>query len=204
MLRIRHVDPQGVDAMALLREASADARALYPESFAASDPSPTNGPLPARGVYVVAYVDGQPLACGALRPVDASVAELRRMYVHRDHRRQGLASAVLAHLLGEARRLGYSRLVLETGHRQLPAMRLYESHGFRRTAPFGDHIDDPTSVCYARSIDEDSHADFKGSAPLRHARRECGQGRKGAGQETRRAEGEDRPLAGRRGEEAGG
>ena len=61
---IRDVDPQGVDALALLNEASVDARALYPELFAGTTGSATNEPLVERGVYVVAYVDERPLACG--------------------------------------------------------------------------------------------------------------------------------------------
>jgi putative acetyltransferase len=152
MLSIRNVDPQGADAMGLLHEAVVDARALYPELFAGRQASATNGPPEERGIYVIAYVDGRPLACGAIRPLDAEVAEVRRMYVHREHRRQGLATAVLSHLVREARGLGYSSLVLETGYRQVFAMRFYEAHGFQRIAPFGEHVNDPTSVCYGRAI----------------------------------------------------
>ena len=149
---IRDVDPQGVDALALLHEASVDARALYPELFAGTTGSATNEPLVERGVYVVAYVDERPLACGALRPLDRSTAELRRIYVHRGHRRHGLARAVIEHLEREAVRLGFDRLVLETGYRQEPAMRLYESGGFRRVPPFGPYAGDPTSVCFERVL----------------------------------------------------
>jgi putative acetyltransferase len=149
---IRNVDPQGVDALALLQEASADARALYPELFAGVTASATNGPLPAGAAYVVAYVDGQAVACGAIYPLDDGVAEVKRMYVHRSRRRQGLAAAVLRHLEAEARRLRYHRLVLETGYRQEPAMRLYEAHGFERIAPYGEYVNDPTSVCFARTL----------------------------------------------------
>jgi len=152
VLSIRNVDPQGADAMALLHEASVDARALYPELFEESSVSATNNPLPERGVYVIAYVDGRPLACGAIRPLDAATAEVKRMYVHREHRRLGLGSAVLSHLLGEARRLGYSRLMLGTGYKQVAAMRLYEAHGFQRVPPFGEYINDPTSVYYGLVI----------------------------------------------------
>jgi len=134
--------------MALLREAALDARELYPELFSADTPFPTNTPLPERGSYVVAYADDRPLACGAIWPYEANVAEVRRMYVHRDHRRRGLAQAVLSHLVGRARELGYARLVLETGFRQVAATRFYETAGFTRIAPFGKYADDPTSVCY--------------------------------------------------------
>ena len=51
-----------------------------------------------------------------------------------------------------ARTQGFRRLVLETGYRQVPAMKLYESCGFQRIAPFGRYQEDPTSVCYKKSI----------------------------------------------------
>lgn len=153
---IRGVDPQGATALALLHEAWLDARALYPELFTGQEnKAPGNPPLGVRSIYVVAYLDDRPLACGSIVPFDGeagTTAEVRRMYVHREHRRRGLGRAVLAHLEREALRLGYARLVLETGKRQLPAMQLYETHGFRRIPPFGPHVGDPTSVCYERLL----------------------------------------------------
>lgn len=152
MLVIKDVDPQGADALALLHEASLEARALYPELFSSDCPPATNVPLGEGSVYVVAYVDGCPVACGAFRPLEDSTAELRRLYVHRDHRRKGLARAVLEHLKQAAVRLAYRRLVLETGYKQIAAMRLYESLGFLQIRPFGEYANDPTSVCYERII----------------------------------------------------
>lgn len=150
---VQGVDPQGRDALALLHEAALDARALYPELFDGVPANATNSPLEDGGVYLVAYVDGVPLACGALRPLSLTVAEVRRMYVHREHRRKGLARKVLTHLVQEARRMGYSQLVLETGYKQAPAMRLYEASGFARIAPFGAYANDPTSVCYGLNLE---------------------------------------------------
>lgn len=149
---ISNVDPQGRDALALLKEASTDARALYPELFAGTTADAANDPLLERSVYVVAYVDGVPLACGALRPLDRAVAEVRRMYVDREHRRKGLARKVLTNLMEQAIRLGYGRLVLETGYKQLPAMLLYEACGFVRIEPFGEYVGDSTSVCYELNL----------------------------------------------------
>ncbi|WP_396271121.1 GNAT family N-acetyltransferase [Ideonella sp.] len=152
MLVIKDVDPQGADAMALLHEASLDARALYPELFTDGSPSATNAPLGERSVYIVAYARGLPVACGAFRPLSESTAEVRRMYVHREHRRQGTARAVLAHLEQAALQLGYCRFVLETGCKQVPAMRLYEALGFRRIPAFGEYVHDPISVCYELAL----------------------------------------------------
>jgi GNAT superfamily N-acetyltransferase len=147
MVHIENVDPLGEAALSLLREAAIDARALYPELH--SDGSwPANTPLQKDEVYVAARLDELPLACGALRRIDSQTAEVRRIYVHRDHRRKGLARAVLAYLQREAQRLGYRRLLLETGYKQFESMQLYESLGFHRIPPFGDYQNDPTSVCY--------------------------------------------------------
>lgn len=104
---IREVDPLGADAMALLREAALDARTLYPELFTDRSLPPTNHPLSERSAYVVAYIGEAPLACGSIMQYETTVAEVRRMYVHREHRRLGLGRAVLARLLTLARQLGY-------------------------------------------------------------------------------------------------
>ena len=147
-LRIEDIDPQGEQALALLREAAVDARALYPELICADAPWPTNPPLEIGGVYVCAFLGQAPVGCGALRALGEDTAEVLRMYVHREHRRQGIARAVLAHLIARAQSLGYARLVLETGCKQSAAIALYESFGFRQIPPFSEYENDPTSVCY--------------------------------------------------------
>jgi putative acetyltransferase len=146
------VDPRGDDATALLREAALEARALYPELFPPGAPWPDNAPTPERGVYLVAYADGKPVACGALRPLDADTAELRRMFVTAGARRRGIAQALLAELEKRAAALGYRTLRLETGNRQLPAAALYEACGFVRIPAFGEYRDDPVSVCFEKHI----------------------------------------------------
>lgn len=151
-LLIKEVDPQEEDALALLYEAAIEARALYPELHPPGSPWPENTPTPARGIYLVAYLDGEPVACGALRPLEETVAEVLRMYVARHARRKGLAQSILRELEAAAARFGYRTLRLETGYRQLPAMALYESYGFRRIEPFGEYSNDPTSVCYEKDI----------------------------------------------------
>jgi GNAT superfamily N-acetyltransferase len=149
---IRSVDPRCADALDLLHEAVVDARALYPELFEGRTAQATNAAFAEGDLYLLAYVNDKALASGAFRALEPLTAEVRRMYVHRDHRRQGLASQVLRALTVQAQLRGYSRLVLETGHKQLPAMRLYESFGFERIPAFGAHADDPGSICYALNL----------------------------------------------------
>lgn len=151
-IKFAEADPQGADAMGLLREAAIEARQLYPELFAPGAPWPVNPPTPHRGVYLVAYVDDQPVACGALRPLDAHAVEVRRMFVTHGARRRGMAQAMLAELEKRAVAFGYRVMRLETGKRQASAMALYEKLGFRRIPPFGAYANDPVSVCFEKRI----------------------------------------------------
>jgi putative acetyltransferase len=151
-VRVLPADPQGAEALALLREAAVEARQLYPELFKHDAPWPTNPPVGERGAFLLAYVGDELAGCGALRMMDATTAEVRRMFVRASARRVGVARAVLAHLEIEARALGYNVLRLETGVRQQAAMALYERAGFKRIPPFGEYAGDPTSVCFEKRI----------------------------------------------------
>lgn len=151
-VRVLSADPQGAEALQLLREAAVEARQLYPGLFSPDSPWPTNPPVGERGAFLLAYLGEALAGCGALRMIDATTAEVRRMFVRGSARRAGIGRAVLAHLEWEARALGYSALRLETGIRQQPAMALYEAAGFKRIPPFGEYARDPTSVCFEKRI----------------------------------------------------
>lgn len=152
LLSIEAVDPQDPQALKLLAEAAIEARALYPGLFAPDAPAPGNAPLQAREVYLLAWRGGQPVGCGALRLRDAFTGEVRRMFVTRHARRDGVARALVERLEQQALALGYRHLVLETGHRQDPAIALYRSCGWRRIAAYGSHVGDPTSVCFGKAL----------------------------------------------------
>ena len=151
-ISIVEADPQGADALALLRAAALEARQLYPELFEPGMPWPTNDPTPSRGLYVLAYLDDTPVAMGAHRPLNDRQTELRRTYVATVARRTGLARKVIAWLEQHALEQGFSEVLLETGYKQLAAMRLYEACGYCRVEPFGQYAGDPTSVCYAKLL----------------------------------------------------
>lgn len=95
-----------------------------------------------------AWSDGQLLGCGALKQLDPRHGEVKSMRTPPAHRRKGVARAMLAHIISEARARSYRRLSLETGSMPAfePARRLYESFGFTYCSPFADYVDDPNSV----------------------------------------------------------
>lgn len=138
--------------MSLLREAAIEARALYPELHSAKDPWPVNTETPPKGTYLIAYLDGTPIAMGAHRPLDNKCSEVRRMFTHASARRSGAAKAILKALEAHAVLNGFTELKLETGIRQEPAIALYNSMGYHRIEGFGSYRNDPTSVCLAKSL----------------------------------------------------
>jgi putative acetyltransferase len=145
-------DPLGEDALTLLAEAVAEARRRYPEQFDPEAPAPTNAPVPSRGVFLLVRDGGAAVACGALRPLDAQCAEVRRMFVTARARRIGVARRLLTELESQGRRLGFRALRLETGVRQPEAIALYEAARFRRIPAYGPHVGDPHSVCFEKAL----------------------------------------------------
>lgn len=92
--------------------------------------------------------DGGALAgCGALKELDAEHGEIKSMRTHADHLRKGAGAQMLVHMISVARERGYRRLSLETGSSDafVPAMALYEAHGFQYCPPFGGYVEDPFS-----------------------------------------------------------
>jgi putative acetyltransferase len=86
--------------------------------------------------------DGNEIAgVGALKALGDGVGELKSMRTHPGHLRKGVATALLAHMIDEARGRGYRRLSLETGSGDAfePALALYRRFGFVNGGPFSDY-----------------------------------------------------------------
>ena len=106
-----------------------------------------------RGAFLVATRERRPVGCGAVRRIEEQTGEIKRMYVTPEERGHGVGRALLAALEAEARALGLSRLVLETGVRQQEAIALYRRAGFLDAAPFGEYVSSPLSLCMAKDLD---------------------------------------------------
>ncbi|MEM6345535.1 MAG: GNAT family N-acetyltransferase [Bacteroidota bacterium] len=97
--------------------------------------------------------DEQFVACGAIKAFDAQTMEVKRMFVAETHRNQGIASTLLKGLEKWILELGYQKSILETGVRQLAAIRLYEKNAYQRIPNYGQYVDQPSSVCFAKHLD---------------------------------------------------
>lgn len=107
---------------------------------------------PGLGTFVITRVDGRAVGCGALRRLDETTAEVKRMWVEPALRGRGVAKEVLDHLETAARVMGVSRLVLETGIYQAEAIGLYRRVGFNPVRCWGEYADVLTRVCLEKRI----------------------------------------------------
>jgi len=101
---------------------------------------------------VVAYQYENPVGCGAIKPFSATEAEVKRMFIHSDHRKQGIAAKVLNELEHWAAELGFSACVLETGKKQPEAIALYQKVGYHITPNYGQYIGVDNSVCMHKTL----------------------------------------------------
>lgn len=92
------------------------------------------------GQLLLAYVGDALAGCGAMRAladVDyANACEMKRLFVRPAFRRFGLGRALAEALLDEARRAGYSVMLLDTLDDMESARALYEDLGFAEVPPY--------------------------------------------------------------------
>jgi len=152
-IQIRRSALASPDAIQLLSELNLELSGAFPEPGATHFSLQDSQVAPGQGAFVVAYLDDLAIGCGAIRRVDEATAELKRMYVRPSSRGQGVGSSLVAALEREARVLAVARVVLETGNRLVPAIKLYESMGYVRIPLFGEYLSSPdTSICFGKSL----------------------------------------------------
>jgi putative acetyltransferase len=113
-------------------------------------------------VFLIAFDDaGTPVGCGALRQLDDTSAEVKRMFVEPQARGTGVATAVLRALEQAAVANGWTTVRLETGTGQPDAIRFYEREGYLPIPAYGDYIGCETSLCYERVLSSGVPADAR-------------------------------------------
>lgn len=144
-IRIEKEDPREPDCAALVHALDAYFAALYPaESNHLLDIETLARPEMR---FFVARRGVETLGCGALWLHGGDYGEVKRVYVRPEARGLKLGRLILDRLEKEARDNALLLMRLETGIHQPEALGLFETHGFRRCAVFGDYpADDPNSV----------------------------------------------------------
>lgn len=149
MFLIAFEDPASLDSISLMEELSATLAEITGDGGKASfDPNDVRAP---NARFAVARdSQGHAIGCGAFRPLQIGVAEIKRMYSRPSA--AGAGSAILAFLEAEATSLGYEVLWLETRIVNQRAVSFYERRGYSRIPNFGKYIGNTKAVCFEKRL----------------------------------------------------
>lgn len=100
---------------------------------------------------IVLYEEENAVGCGAIKLYDQSSAELKRMFVIPEFRGKGYASKILSELENWAKELGFESVILETGSKQLEAIKLYEKT-YERIENYGQYKGVENSMCFKKDL----------------------------------------------------
>jgi GNAT superfamily N-acetyltransferase len=101
---------------------------------------------------VIAYQDNQAIGCGAFKKLDNETIEIKRMYVKFAHRGSGTAQAILNSLELWASEKGFKKCILETGNRQVEAIKFYKKSGYKSIPNYGQYIHMEDSNCFEKLV----------------------------------------------------
>jgi DNA-binding MarR family transcriptional regulator/GNAT superfamily N-acetyltransferase len=136
-LTIERVDPASPIARWCIAQYFAELERRFESGFdPAASPIVDRDFVPPMGAFLVAFVDGEPVACGGIKSGPPGVGTLKRMWVAGTVRGLGIGRRVLEALEAQARDLGLGVVRLETNRALQEAIRFYRSAGFREVSPF--------------------------------------------------------------------
>lgn len=141
LVELRQVDPESLDAQRCLRAYFAELNRRAPQRGFNPTKGATAMPYevsPPNGAFVVAYLRGEAIGCGAVKHHRDDVSDLKRMWVAESARGLGLGRRLLDHLEGLAREHGSRKARLETGDVLAEAIALYRSAGYAEVPAFND------------------------------------------------------------------
>ncbi|MGA8049670.1 MAG: GNAT family N-acetyltransferase [Burkholderiales bacterium] len=102
---------------------------------------------PPAGRLYIALENGIATGCVALRGLDETTAEMKRLYVRAGARSEGLGRRLAIKAIDAARKIGYARVVLDTLPKMHEAALLYRSLRFQKIAPYLA-CPTPGAICY--------------------------------------------------------
>lgn len=148
LLRTDYTNPDFIDLVKLLdaelRESDGDAHPFYAQYNKIEN---------IRNV-IVAYSDDVPAGGGAIKKYNDEIAEIKRMFVKPEFRGQGISKNILKELESWAEELDFSECILETGKKQLAAIKLYQSSGYKVIPNYDQYAGAELSVCMKKNISQ--------------------------------------------------
>jgi len=110
---------------------------------------------PPRGALFLALLNGESAGCVALKPLENTICEMKRLYVRPQFRGQGIGKALTTCLINQARALAYQKMRLDTVPTMQEAIVLYRSLGFYDIPPY---YSNPIEGTYYMELNLGPHA----------------------------------------------
>ena len=101
---------------------------------------------------VLLYADSEPVASGCFKKFDENTVEIKRMFVQKSYRGQGLSKKVLMELEKWAMEKGYAAAVLETSIHFETALRLYRNSGYKSIPNYPPYAGLTESICLKKEL----------------------------------------------------
>ncbi|MCU0424678.1 MAG: GNAT family N-acetyltransferase [Candidatus Kapabacteria bacterium] len=101
---------------------------------------------------IVAYYEGIPVGCGAMKPYSETIGEIKRMFVREEYRGKGIAQGILAALEMYAKETGCTSCVLETSRHLVSAINLYKNSGYEQIPNYGQYEGVEMSICFQKNL----------------------------------------------------
>ncbi len=148
-MKIIETHPNAPDALLLMDELSEDLESITGNS--GKNSFNLNDVCVPRSLFVVAYNEnGEAIGCGAIRPINEDIAEVKRMFART--KAMGVGTEILRYLEIQAQKLGYSVLWLETRLINKRAVSFYEKRGYHRIPNYGKYVNNLEAVCFEKNI----------------------------------------------------
>ena len=105
---------------------------------------------------VLAYAGEKAVGCAALRRYSDIEVEVKRVFLQDAFRGRNIGGMMLQHLVEKAGRMGFQRMILETGLFLAASVRLYRRFGFERIPNYGAYRNMEESYCMGRQLGSDA------------------------------------------------
>jgi GNAT superfamily N-acetyltransferase len=146
---LKQVSPSSKTALALTNKLFVELDSIYPKSVLENFIEENS----SMKIFIIALSENnEAVATGALKHYNFETIEIKRMFVLKEFRGQGISKQILFELEKIAKELNYKRIILETGTKQPEAISLYRKYNYKEIKCYDRHASDPTSVCFEKIV----------------------------------------------------
>ena len=149
MIDLKRTNSQDADFRMLIAELDTNLREIYDRLMDVYD---EHNIIEELDTVVIACQDGEPVGCGCFKRFNEDAVEIKRMFVRKTCRGQGISGLILTELETWAKEKGYIVAILETGDRNIEALGLYRKSGYSSMLNYGPYVNIKSSFCFRKRL----------------------------------------------------